>query len=368
MTLLRFNLELNRIPRRTLGVSTMKHGSERVRLVDIAAQAGVSATVVSAVLRGGSTGTVRAGREATERVRNIAKRLNYRPNLAAQLLKGRPSDVIAVLIGAASTAANHERLAALEQAAYERGRRLMVGHFHDDPERTSKYIEDFLSRGIDALICFHNPAPNFDARGRGLLRGLRGVVFQTQRLIPGACCVDVDRAAGVRQAISHLVERGRKRIALVLNSSPEQDSLMEDRRRGYVAGLEAAAREVGARLIWCGSGIFPPTAALLQAGADALTGAYADAVIASNDVWAMGLMKMLRRDGRRVPEDIAVIGFDNLPAAELFDPALTSIDQNNKGFAEAALTLLTQVLERPDWPRKLRSVTVQPRLVVRESA
>lgn len=334
------------------------------RLVDVAGKAGVSVAVASVALRGGSRGTIRVRPQTAERVRRIARAMGYRPNMAAQRLKGRRNDVVGVLIGADSTPANYDRLAAIEREAYGRGYRLMIGQFHGDPRHTAACVEDFLARGIDALICFHNPLLPSDTAVLRLVRQARALVFQTRRLVARAGRVDVDRAEGVRLAVAHLSGRGRSRIGLLLNAPPESDPLMADRLRGY---LSAPGR--GRRLVWAGEGAFPPSRALADRAVERLVSrGGADAIVASNDVWGIEVIKAARRGGLRVPDDLAVVGFDNLDAAALFDPAMTTIDQNNEGFARAAMDLLLAALEGGQSRGSGRTRIVTPRLVVRESA
>lgn len=336
---------------------------QNVRLIDVAARARVTPTVVSQVLRGGGSSTTRVSQATAERVRRIAEQMAYRPNLLAQRLKGRPSDLIGVLIGADTTAANLRRLAALEAAAHRRDLRLMIGQFHGHAGDTREYLHDFLSRGIETLVCFSNPAPVLDDELLPLFDRFRGAVFQTSAPHERIYTVDVDRAQGVRLACEHLRQRGRQRIALVLNDRPELDPLMADRLCGWRRGLGAGAED---DLLWCGRGQFPPGDDLLEEAVGFLRRARADAVIASNDVWALRLIRTLRRDGLHVPDDLAVVGFDNLDAADLCDPALTTIDQNNPAFAEAAIALLADIASGIT-PAKQR-VVVQPRLIIRESS
>lgn len=342
-----------------------KGGTCNVRLVDVAAKAGVSATVVSAVLRNATT-HIRVGAETAERIRKIAQQLNYRPNTAARVLKGQGSDVIGVLIGAESTSANYHRMFAIEQAAYQSGRRLMIGQFRDSAESTELYLRDFISRGINSLVCFHNPAPVFSKTAIGLLKQIPRVVFQTKSLYPAAFCVDVNRVEGVVMAVHHLVQTGRKRIGLVLNAADHADPLMRDRLEGFRKGHAQLGLPPSPDRIWMGSGVFPPTTSLVnQAVEQVVVAGKADAIIASNDIWAIELMKCLQRRGLRVPQDVGVIGFDNLDIAALFSPALTTIDQNDAAFAEATLAFLSQ-------DRELTGTgavsVVMPSLVVRESA
>ncbi len=337
---------------------------------DVAKEVGVTVTAVSAVLRGSGNGTgnVRVSPDTARRIRRIASRLGYRPNMAARLLKGQRNNVLGVLIGAESTPANYERLSALEQEAFRRGLRLMIGQFRGDSERTAQYIEDFLGRGIEGVMCFENPTPSYDEHVLRSLRRFRGVVFQTRRLFPGALCVDVDRAAGVRAAVAHLLARGRRRIGLLLNDRPENDPLMADRLAGYEEGLVQAGREYEGRQVWMGPGVYPPPPELAAEAVGALAEqAGVDAIVCCNDVWAIHLIKAMRRLGKSVPEDLAVIGFDNINAAELFDPGLTTIDQNNAAFAAAAMDLLVAACEGVAIPVSRRTRIVPPRLIVRES-
>ncbi len=341
---------------------------KRVRLVDVARRAGVTATLVSQVLRGGGSSTTRVSARTATRIRRVARQMGYRPNVLAQQLKGQSSDVLGVLIGADTTPANARRLAAIELAARARGWRLMIGQFHRHAATTRDYLHDFLSRGIQALIAFHNPAPLYDTELLPLLMQFRAAVFQTHAPWPQACVVDVDRAQGVRLACAHLVARGRRRIGLVLNEDPARDGLMADRLRGWREGLLQAELPPDPQMVWCGTGAYPPPPELVAQAAGHLLSAGCDAVIASNDVWALHLIKALRRRGQRVPADMAVIGFDNLDAAELCDPALTSIDQNNPAFGAAAIDLLAAALAEAQLPGDRRRVIVPARLVVRESS
>lgn len=347
--------------------------SERVRLVDIARECGVSAAVVSAVLRStAGTGTTRVGEKTANKVRQAARTMGYRPNAAARQLRGAKCDLLGVLIGADSTTANFNRLSAVERAAYARGNRLMIGQFHADPSSTRSYLQDFLSRGIESLMCFHNPAPKYDPEVLELFAQFRSAVFQTRPAIATGNVVDVDRAHGVEEAVKYLATKGRTRIALVLNGHPEKDLLMEDRRRGWSRAVEELGLKQCRDLVWHGDGAFPPGRALVDGAVEQLVRWRADAVIASNDVWAIEVIKGLRRAGKRVPQDLSVIGFDNVEAAALFDPALTTIDQNNADFAQAAveLALLPGQVKEEEHPATQhgRTIVVPPRLIVRESA
>ena len=355
--------------------------SKRVRLVDIASKAGVSASVVSAIVRGGKHHGARFGSETEDRVRRIVQELNYQPNLAARMLKGNRSNLIGVLIGATAEPINFARLAALEQEAYDRGYRVMIGQYRDNPAHTAGYVDDFLGHGVDAVLLFHGQFLS-DERLLDALRRVPHLICQDQSVVENASMVEVNRAGAIRQAVEYLHERGRRRIGMMLSALVTRP--MSERNRGYHAALAKLKLPDEPELLWSmkeinlvmqqrtssqlgGGWTWTPPAEVVHDGIDQVVdrGA-ADAVIASNDVWAIELIKALRRRGKRVPEDVAVVGFDNLQAGALFDPALTTIDQNNPGFAHAAMDLVEQSLQTTR--RRPRHVVVEARLVVRESA
>ncbi|MGH7214086.1 MAG: substrate-binding domain-containing protein, partial [Tepidisphaeraceae bacterium] len=160
-----------------------------------------------------------------------------------------------------------------------------------------------------------------------------------------------------------------RRIGLVLGG--RAPVFLTDRLQGYLRGIEAVGRAPEAALRWVGDADnVPPTPRRAEEAIDAVVGrGNADAIVASNDLWAIHLVKALRRRGLRVPDDVAVVGFDNIEAAALSDPALTTVDQDNAAFAEAAVDLALRSVHEPEQIKpEQRTVIVRPRLVVRESA
>jgi len=243
----------------------------------------------------------------------------------------------------------------------------MIGHFHQTSDNTADYLQDFLDRRIDRVLCFGNPSPVPNRAAMAMLRQFRVCVFQgTAPEIPNACAVDVDRHTGQAMAYAHLVRRKRERIALVLNDVPGNDPMMKERFTGYRDAVESSGRAIERGLIWTGNGTYPPPRELIDAAVQSLLACHADAVIASNDVWAIEIMKGLRRVGRSVPRDVAVIGADNLEAASLFDPGVTTIDPSYDEFARVAIDLLLSSGQSERF--RGRRHLIAPKLVIRESA
>jgi hypothetical protein len=166
-------------------------------------------------------------------------------------------------------------------------------------------------------------------------------------------------------ATTHLAASGRRRIAMIGHKKNRPKSVMEQRVLGYTRALRAAGLPVDRALIrsvpeWD-----------RQPGADAIDALLAehpdvDAVFAANDVLAIGALSALHRHGRRVPDDVAVVGVDDVPESRFTTPALTTVAIDRAFVAESALELATSRLAEPDLPP--RSVTTPHRLVVRGSA
>jgi DNA-binding LacI/PurR family transcriptional regulator len=332
-----------------------------VRLIDVARAAGVSRVAAAHVLNGAGTGSVRVSPATRERIEGIARGLNYRPNRAAQQLRGVPSGLIGVIFDS-QWPTNFQRLSMLEQAGIARGLRFMVGQVHGDPRLVERYLDDFESRGVQGILCVVDLHRRYYDEMRPLFAPRRDVVFHGRALVEGASCVRVDTEDGIRQSVAHLLDRGRQRIGLLLSNSSDQ--FMQFRRDGYEAEFAARGLLIDPALAWCAeSESGTPEQALLDQAIDGLVrDAGADAVIAADDVWAVRLIQRLKARGYCVPDDVAVVGYDNLDLATVIEPALTTIDQQHETYARLAIDLLAGLHQAAP-----TMATVKPKLIVRES-
>lgn len=336
----------------------------KVRLIDVARAAGVDRTVVGKVLLG-SGGNTRVSEATAQRIIEAARKLNYQPNQVARQLKGVRGKVIGALLGADRARIGYDRLAAIERVAHRLGYRLMIGQIHDDADQIVSYLDDYQARGVDGLLYLDYPIPQ---RVRPRLNPA-ATVFNTDPGIHGAHYVELDRAEGVRLAVNHLAERGRKKPALVLADLQWKTSA--DRKHGFVTacrklGLAGAAGRVHLLNVdGSGDEIVPEA---MQKAIDVMVrDARCDSLIMNNDLWAVGMIKALKRRGLRVPEDVAVVGFDNLTIADAVEPGLTTIDQCHDAFAEVAMGLMIDLIEQREVPSDRRGVLIPPKLVVRQS-
>ncbi len=340
-----------------------------VRQVDIARQLGVSQAAVSLVLGGDPTD--RVGQEMKLRIEKTAKSMGYQPNLAARQLRGVRSRLLGILIGAGAAPVLFDRVTALERAAMERGYRVLVGQIGDDLDQVSKYVDDFVGRGLDGVICMSHENHDHPGSVPEILSRIKNVVYLRRPAFEHGRFIHIDAADCIHQAIDHLLAHGRRRVGMIVLNDYNQANV--HRRQGYIEAMRQHAREYDPNLIWVGDDtLLPSPHEVSNQKADEVVQELvvrqrADAIIAINDDWAAQLIKALRRLGRRVPDDVAIIGQGNFKIASFFDPEITTLDPQNEDFATAAIDLLVEMIEeRGELPR--RSLTVRPKLIIRESA
>ncbi|MGH1524911.1 LacI family DNA-binding transcriptional regulator [Leifsonia sp. L25] len=321
---------------------------------EVAAAAGVSRQTVSRVLNDHPS-----IRPATrERVLAAMADLNFRPNRAARMLTTARSRTIGVLASSASSLFGPaSSIDAVEQAAREAGYFVTVAHAASlDPGDLGAAVDHLGAQSVEGVIVI---APQRAAQEAmtALSLAVPSVTLHGAG-IAGDDGVFVDQVEGARLATRHLLARGHTRIAHL--SGPGDWSEARARRDGFVAELAAAGLDpvVSREGDW--------TAASGAAiGAELLDDPDLTAVFSSNDQMALGLLHAARERGRRVPEDLAVVGFDDIPEAAYFAPPLTTVRQDFAELGRRGVARLVALIEG----RELAfDAPVAPVLVVRASA
>ncbi|MDJ1136734.1 LacI family DNA-binding transcriptional regulator [Streptomyces iconiensis] len=321
----------------------------RPTLEAVAAHAGVSRATVSRVVNGG-TG-VRD--EVRQRVRRSVSALGYTPNIAARSLVTRRTGAVAVVIAEPESRVFSDpffsrqlRGIIRELADNDTQLLLMLQERAQDHERIGRYL---AGGHVDGVLMFslhgEGPPPGACALEAGLptVFGGRPGWHGADR-DPRLLYVDADNRGGARLAVARLLEQGRRRIA-VLTGPLDQTSAL-DRLHGYHDALAAA-------------GLPPDPALSADGGFTAEGGEHAmaallarepglDAVFAGSDLMAVGALRTLRAAGRRVPQDVAVIGFDDLEAASWADPPLTTVRQDVEGMGRLMAGLLLRRIAGED--------------------
>lgn len=346
----------------------MNRREKRVTLADVADEAGVSRTTVAKVLLGTGGDHVRVSDETRNKVREAAAALDYRPNRAAQQLRGAQSRILGVLLHTMNAPVMQNRLAALETAAADRGYRLLVVQVRPDAAPLVEYVRDLQGYGIDGLICLFDLTSEARKDIEPIFREHRNVIFHGSPLFEGAYCVRVDTVRAIREIVDHLTRTGRERIGMELWNL--DDKLMQLREAGYRTALAETGRVLDERLIWIAHSDNPnPSERVVDEAIEFFVETQkVDAIIASNDLWAVRFVQRLKALGLRVPDDVAVVGYDNLEVATVVDPPLTTIDQRHEAYADTTIKLMLDLISGCEIPLEARVRVIAPNLVVRSSA
>jgi LacI family transcriptional regulator len=327
--------------------------AQPVTLADIAREAGTSASTASRALNG--RGYV--SEAARDRLVAVADRLGYVPNASARTLKQRTSRVVGVVVSDLDNQFYARLAAGIEQVLREANYQMMVLGDNSEAAEEVEGARTFLAMRAPGVIM--TPVGS-DATELLRSRGI-AVVEVDRRLAEVPCdAVVIDNERGGREATMHLVGLGHRRIALL---GVETDWTSDaGRLNGYRTALRNAGIEFDERLVVRIPLHSPDTEmqieALLDEGAPT-------AIFAANNTLAEQVWHVLRRRGLRIPGDISLVGFDDVPWMEMVDPAITVVEQPTLELGRRAALLLLRRLDGPMLEPALE--ILQPRLVVRGS-
>lgn len=344
--------------------------SENVSVHDVARLAKVSPSTVSNVLNGRLD---RMRPETTERVLKAMEQLGYTPNQLARQLKTGNVPMIGLIVPSVANPFWGAVARNVEEAAQSLSYQLLLCNAERDQEREQRYAEAMWASGIRGVIFGSSPL-SFNHLVPLAQRGLQVVAFDRQSQSADQVVVDsvgVDNVLGARLAVSHLLTQGHRRIGFL--SGPIRTVSRLDRLAGYQAALKDAGVEPDTALIWEGASAsaFGDTegAELGRAGARALLSRpdRPTALFTVNDMYAFGAYAGARDLGLRVPEDVSVVGFDDLvPLAEISVPTLTTVRQPLPQMMRAAVELLIGRLSKARIGPPTH-VVIEPELIVRAS-
>ncbi len=323
---------------------------------DVAREAGVSASTVSRVLNG----TAPVNEEKRRRVLHAVEKLNYRPNALARGLKKKRTYTIGLIVPDITNPFFAEVAKGVEDASRDYGYTVILCNSENDPARERTYLNVLGEKQVDGVI-FVTAGSNEVNRSTPLESPIPLVMLD--REIPGihADSVLVDNKRGAYEAARHLLTLGHKRIGIITGPLPLSTAV--ERWEGYRKAMREAGVPVDPRLVKNGGFTFEGGYAAMQEILG--EGDPPSALLASSDIMALGAMKAIEECGFRIPEDVAVVGFDDIMVASLVKPALTTVAQPKRQMGQLAVEMIVERLERGR--KRVRRVLLAPRLVIRES-
>jgi LacI family transcriptional regulator len=322
---------------------------------DVANAAGVSTATVSRVING--NGVVAPA--LAERVRVAVDALNYRPNLVARGLRNQATSVLALVFSDIENEFFTSVCRGVEDHARKFGYSVMVCNADEDVQKESEYVAVLASQSVAGVII----SPASDHTDVSQLLQRRVPVVALDRALPYASdSVHSDSRNGAREATAHLIAGGARRVGCV--TGPAEVSTAHDRLMGYREALVAAGMVTEDVLE--GYGDFREAGGYLAAKKLLSQPNPPDALFVANNRMMLGVLRACRETGLRIPDDVSLVGFDDLPWADYVSPPITTVRQPTYDLGTAAAKLLLERIAGTDAPP--REIVLRPELVIRASS
>jgi len=339
--------------------------SGRATMRDVARRAGVSIKTVSRVVNR----SAEVSEETRLRVQAIIKDLGYRPNIAARSLHTRRTHTVALVVPDITDPFWPQVVHGVQAQAHKSDYSVIVANSGESPQEELLHIDLFLQRQVDGIIlCSSRGSPDHLMRVADMAQHLV-LVNRSIGTVPGTGSVRVNNMRGGYLATTYLLQHGHRRVACL--SGPSHWESSKERRRGY----QLALREHGLAhdehlLTQLPREVFQAEERMEEASRQAAalleTDPPIDALFVHDDVCAFGVLKLCKEKSLRIPEDIAIVSFDDILLAAMVDPPLTTVAVPKQELGAQAMKLLQEGLDNGTPART--EILVEPYLVIRESA
>ncbi|MDL5366396.1 LacI family DNA-binding transcriptional regulator [Xanthomonas sp. NCPPB 2654] len=328
-----------------------------VTIKDVAREARVSVATVSRALNGHEN----VAEPVRKLVLEVAERLRYSPHAAARSLSSRSTQTIGVVLPDLYGEFFSELIRGIDGAARARRQHLLVSSYHGDPEEQGRALRAMRGR-VDGLLVLSPYAERPGFLTDNLPQALPTVLINTHLPDADYPVLSIDDHAGAVAMTEHLLAMGHRRIAFV--AGPELNFDARERLRGF---RDVIAAHPGVAEGQEFPGDFDEASGHRAGQAMLQAGALPDAVFAANDMTALGCLYAFAQAGVRVPDDVALAGFDDIPLARFVHPSLTTMQVSIAGLGEQAMRRLLHLIDQPGSDAGHRQ-TLTPLLVVRDSS
>lgn len=337
---------------------------EPVTIKDIGKALGLSTSTVSRALRG----SYEISSETKRLVLEYAEKINYRPNPIALSLKERRNHSIGIIVCEIANNFFSQAINGIESIAYNRGYHVIMSQSHESYEREIVIVDHLASRSVDGLLVSVSSETQDYTHFKNLYdKGLPIVFFDRVANEIITHKVIADNFKGAFDATEHLIENGFKRIAHI--TSAPYLSISEERLEGYKAALQKHDIAFDEKLVhYCYHG-----GMIYDEIETALTKLFKlklkpDALFTGGDRVTTTCMQALQKLNKKIPDDIAVIGFTNTNVGELFNPALSVVRQPAFEIGQVATELLISMIESKRPVTDFETKILQTELIVRDSS
>jgi LacI family transcriptional regulator len=331
---------------------------KKVDMAQIAARAGVSIATVSRALSG--SGRVRA--ETRRRILAIAEELNYRPNSIARGLSRRRTDTLGVILPELVDEFFMDLVQGIEEEAYRANRYILLSSSHRQRDFLRTSLEFMMSGRVDGVILMASQRMNdieeIVSRSRCPI-----VLLNAGSHVACTASVNVDNYQGAFAVTEHLVQHGYRKIGVILGPDDNYDSA--ERFRGFRAALDAHG--IPLRESFVVAGDFTKTSGFYGFNRLMSQSQRPEAIFAENDMMALGAYEAASRLGLRIPQDVAIVGFDDIRLSRYIRPTLTTVHVPIEELGRRAVRYLLQMIDGEADPHQPYRLELTTGLIIRES-
>jgi LacI family transcriptional regulator len=333
----------------------MKSSEKKVTLNDVAEYSGVSYQTVSRVINNHPS----VAEDTRQRVLGAIRALNYHPNRAARSLVTSRSDTIAIISFGVTFYGPGQMMSHITRHAKASGYRVSLSTVEQlGWNEVKSAIDDLHEHLIDGIIMIAPIISDFMPDIRTLIGHIPFIQIDTKAQ-EGVASVVIEQAHGTKLAVEHLIELGHRQIAEISGPLNWYDAVMRHHSWQETMKRHQLPYHMSVEGNWSAQSGYDGIRTLVKSGAKFT------AVAVANDQMALGAMAALSELGLRVPQDVSVVGYDNIPESAYFIPPLTTIHQDFEALGEQCVDYLVSLISNPDTPIHQR--VLYPKLVIRDS-
>ena len=330
----------------------------RTSLKDLAGELGVSIATVSRALRN----SPEIGREMQQRVKDLAKKLNYRPNPFAQSLRKEAPKVIGVVVPNLVTHYYAAVLDGIEDEARRAGYSVISANSHEDFEDERQAIDNFIGLHVEGIIaCLAQTTTDYSHFEEISDMGIPLVFFGRTCLTDRFSCVTANGDEAAQMATQHLIDTGSRRIAFI--GGPNHLDMVRRRKHGYLEALRENKMEIDRDMVVCDKIDYEVALHAVEKLLDSPN--RPDAILAFNDIITFAAFTAIKNKGLNIPDDVALIGFTDDVHAAYVTPRMSAIEDQSREMGIKACQLL---LKSIGGDAKVYKEIVPQQLVIRETS
>lgn len=337
----------------------MQKGKSHVSLKDLAREIGVSISTVSRALNNHPD----ISPEVTQKVQKLAAELNYTPNPLAMGLLKQATRMIGVIVPDLVTHFYSSIISGIEDVAEEKGYYILIASSNEKLQKEIRAVENLMKTRVEGLIvCLSQETKSYEHFDRLINNNIPLVFFDRVCRTGEVPSVVVNNEDAALKITKHFYKNGFRRIAYI--AGPDHLNISQERTRGYLAGLKSCGLEFCPELLEkCNLSTWEATKAtarLLDLPEPP------DAIFGINDTVVFAAMKEIKRQGLRIPEDVALVGFTDEFHSTVVDPALTSITHPTFEIGQEAARLFFRRIENPETHPE--QIVLNTKLIIRKSS